>query len=108
MNERAFVTLKRNKELRRFLEDEARRHFGADEDLREDAVAEAWERIWKQPAGMRMEEYKRHGGNAISALYKRTRRRRKNMPQETLDADPEGNPSSAMAQLAQKAIDGDW
>ena len=141
MNERAFVTLKRNKELLRYIEAEARRHFGQSEKDREDAAAEAWERIWKQPAGLRLEEYKRHADNAISGFYSKVRRRkvrymwhvpgkpgmwlsratavrkypddidrieRVTLPDVRIDADPEGISSPGLAQLAQKAIDGDW
>ena len=105
MNEHAFVTLKRNKELTRFIEAEVHRHFARSEEDRADAAAEAWERIWQQFAGLGIEEYKRHAGNAIVAFYRRAARQKKNGE----SFDPTGKASSAgLRALAHKAIDSDW
>ena len=108
MDEAAFRELYRSAQLRRFLSSEANRHFGKDEELRKDALAEAWVRISAQPAGHSFDDYKKHGARAIAALYARVRRRRIRLQEDSIDEGEEGKPSSALARLAQKAVDGDW
>ena len=103
MDEASFKELHKSKQLQRFLWAAARRHFAKDEDLQEDAVSEAWERIFAQPAGEDYDEYRRHGANAIRAMYDRVRRRRKDERPADL-----GEPGEALQALARKAIDGDW
>jgi hypothetical protein len=107
VDEAAFEELYRSTALSRYLVGEARRHFSSPED-REDAVAQAWGRILRQPAGEDYGVYKWHGGRAIKNLYQRALYRRKKSPEASLDAGGEGKPSSALAQLARVALEGDW
>jgi hypothetical protein len=108
MDEAAFEELYKSAQLRRFLCAEARRHFGRDEDLQKDAVSEAWTRIVAQPDGQTFDEYRKHGARAIHNLYERLQRRRKRILTASIDDGKKGKPSSALYQLAQKAVDGDW
>jgi hypothetical protein len=108
MNERAFNALHKNAVLQHFLRCEARRHFGRDEDLQEDAISEAWVRILAQPAGQTFDDYKRHGARAIHAMYQRMRYRRQHLREASIDDGGAGKPSSALAQLAEIAVRGDW
>jgi hypothetical protein len=106
MDEAAFEELFRNVRIAHYLEAEARRHFSCPED-REDALALAWARILAQPAGEDFDEYKRHGARAIRAKYQRALYHRKQIQEVSLDAGRAGKPSSALAQLAQRAVEGD-
>jgi hypothetical protein len=107
MDEAAFEELFRNPRVARYLEGEARRHFSCPED-QEDAIALAWARILRQPAGLDWAEYKRQGGRAIKNLYQRLLYHRKRVQEASLDTREGGKPSSALAELAQRALSGDW
>lgn len=107
MTEADLRKLQRNKKLIDFISRSAWRYFHNEEQVK-DAVAEAWERIYHKAADLSLEECQRHGYNAIHAMYRRVRRRKKNLKEISVDAGKEKEPSSALRALAQKAIDGDW
>jgi hypothetical protein len=100
--------LKRDRSLTWYIERMARRHFGQSRADREDAIAEAWIRISRQPAGEGTENYKRHGLRAIAAFYQRTKRLQRRFKQITLSEDGDGHPSPAIKELERLALDGDW
>jgi hypothetical protein len=107
VDEASFEELYRSTALSRYLVGEARRHFASPED-REDAIGLAWARILAAPAGEDFEVYKREGARAIRNAYQRALYRRKKSPEASIDAGGEGKPSSALAQLARVALEGDW
>ena len=75
MDQARLLRLWADKDLCEFVRSQARRYFQNDQD-REDACAEAWERIAYSPTKLSMKNIKKVGKNAISAFYMRERRRR--------------------------------
>jgi len=75
MDQARLLRLWADKDLCEFVRSQARRYFQDDQD-REDACAEAWERIAYSPNRSSMKNIKKAGKNAISAFYVRERRRR--------------------------------
>jgi hypothetical protein len=106
VDEASFEELYRSTALSRYLVGEARRHFSSPED-RQDALALAWARILAQPAGEDHEAYMRQGSRAIKNAYQRALYRRRKSPTASIDGEG-GKPSSALHELAQRALEGDW
>lgn len=75
MHQKDMLKLWANRELGEFIRMQARRHFTNEQD-REDACSEAWERIAGCMSRASMETIKNAGKNAIHAFYERERRRR--------------------------------
>lgn len=75
MHQKDMLKLWANKELGEYIRGQARRHFTNEQD-REDACSEAWERIAGCSTRANMETIKNAGMNAIHAFYERERRRR--------------------------------
>ncbi len=74
MNRRSLLKLWADLELKEYIDGQAARHFSCEED-REDAHAEAWERIAGQPRLPSRKDLFRIAYDAINALYKREKRR---------------------------------
>ena len=75
MDRKRMMKLWADKELCECIRIHARKYFKNDQD-REDACAEAWERIAFCPTRMSMGNIKKAGKKAMFAMYQRERRRR--------------------------------
>ncbi len=75
MDRRKLLRLWADEDLCEGIRKMSRRRFSCDQD-REDACAEAWERIAISPSRMSRKEVMQSARNAIEAMYRREYRRR--------------------------------